>query len=86
MYFSGSTFTKLCQVFVPCKGEPDVFLIWLVNGNPLLATKPSDRLHATETRSELLTFLRLSTFLCMLLSYTDNVLLNIYTFGQPCVH
>lgn len=73
MYFLGSNFTKPCQVFVPCIGKPDVLLIWQVNGNFLWNTKPSARLHATETRSELLlTFLRLSTFLFML-SYMDNI-------------
>lgn len=73
--FLGSNFTKPCQVFVPCKGKPDVILIWQVNGNFLWNTKPSARLHATETRSALLTFLRLSTFLFlfMLLSYMDNI-------------
>lgn len=47
----GSNFTKPCQVFVPCKGKPDVILIWQVNGNFLWNTKPSARLHATETRN-----------------------------------
>uniref|UniRef100_A0A8P4KEV1 Interleukin-1 receptor type 1 n=1 Tax=Dicentrarchus labrax TaxID=13489 RepID=A0A8P4KEV1_DICLA len=47
----GSNFTKRCLVFVPCVGRmPFVDMIWLVKGDFIFTTNPSDRVYTSEER------------------------------------
>ncbi|XP_051260752.1 interleukin-1 receptor type 1 isoform X3 [Dicentrarchus labrax] len=46
-----SNFTKRCLVFVPCVGRmPFVDMIWLVKGDFIFTTNPSDRVYTSEER------------------------------------
>ncbi|XP_033965772.1 interleukin-1 receptor type 1-like isoform X1 [Pseudochaenichthys georgianus] len=50
----GSTFSQLCQVFVPCVGKPWVNVFWFVQRDFIMETNPSARVYTSEklTRSE----------------------------------
>ncbi|KAI9518740.1 hypothetical protein NQZ68_034520 [Dissostichus eleginoides] len=50
----GSTFSQLCQVFVPCVGNPSVDVLWSDQSDFLMETNPSERVYTSEklTRSE----------------------------------
>ncbi|KAJ4933543.1 hypothetical protein JOQ06_030369 [Pogonophryne albipinna] len=50
----GSTFSQLCQVFVPCVGKPSVDVFWFVQSDFIMETNPSKRVYTSEklTRSE----------------------------------
>ncbi|KAI9534415.1 hypothetical protein NQZ68_012648 [Dissostichus eleginoides] len=50
----GSTFSQLCQVFVPCVGNPSVDVFWSVQSDLIMETNPSERVYTSEklTRSE----------------------------------
>ncbi|KAK5920478.1 hypothetical protein CgunFtcFv8_024285 [Champsocephalus gunnari] len=50
----GSTFSQLCQVFVPCVGKPSVDVFWLIQSDFIMETNPSERVYTSEklTRSE----------------------------------
>ncbi|XP_068184895.1 interleukin-1 receptor-like 2 isoform X2 [Antennarius striatus] len=47
----GSSFTKKCQVFVPCVGKPDANVFWLVREKLILNTHPSHDVYTTDLRS-----------------------------------
>ncbi|KAK1903267.1 Interleukin-1 receptor type 1 [Dissostichus eleginoides] len=51
---AGSTFSQLCQVFVPCVGNPSVDVLWSDQSDFLMETNPSERVYTSEklTRSE----------------------------------
>lgn len=44
----GSSFTKRCQVFVPCIGSHSTIFAWWDGENFILTTNPSDRIYTTE--------------------------------------
>lgn len=44
----GSNFTKRCRVFVPCVGEPDADLFWVVRDAFILSKFPPDRVYTTQ--------------------------------------
>ncbi|XP_076603917.1 interleukin-1 receptor type 1 [Chaetodon auriga] len=46
----GSSFTKRCLVFVLCAGKPIVDVVWLVRGDFILDTHPSNRIYTSEQR------------------------------------
>ncbi|KAL3055922.1 hypothetical protein OYC64_018593 [Pagothenia borchgrevinki] len=50
----GSTFSQLCQVFVPCVGKPSVDVFWSVQRDLIMETNASKRVYTSEklTRSE----------------------------------
>ncbi|KAK5889951.1 hypothetical protein CesoFtcFv8_013526 [Champsocephalus esox] len=50
----GSTFSQLCQVFVPCVGKPSVDVFWSDQKDFIMETNPSQRVYTSEklTRSE----------------------------------
>ncbi|XP_033965225.1 interleukin-1 receptor type 1-like isoform X2 [Pseudochaenichthys georgianus] len=53
----GSTFSQLCQVFVPCVGKPLVNVFWFVQRDlnmEIMKTNPSERVYTSEklTRSQ----------------------------------
>lgn len=48
----GSSFTKLCRVFVPSVGWPIVDVIWFFNNDFVSSTQPSDRIYTAEQKSE----------------------------------
>ncbi|XP_034002511.1 interleukin-1 receptor type 1-like [Trematomus bernacchii] len=50
----GSTFSQLCQVFVPCVGKPSVDVYWSVQRDLIMETNASKRVYTSEklTRSQ----------------------------------
>ena len=53
----GSNLTKKCLVFVPGIGMPIVEVFWLVKGQLIFKTDPSERIYTSVQRSESLRFL-----------------------------
>lgn len=48
----GSSFTKVCRVFVPCDGFPIVDVVWIAKKQFVFSTQPSDRIYTAEPQSE----------------------------------
>lgn len=48
----GSSFTKVCRVFVPSDGLPIVDVVWIAKKQFVFTTQPSDRIYTAEQQSE----------------------------------